>query len=390
MKFASSCAVFIALAIVLLSAYLQFAQDTEPKRATVVEVQFVELRYTLPEQEDAAGKSTAARWGVGAPVENEISHPTKIIYDQAYIEKYVDWMMQEHGCGSAEYWIVTPHGERTVQGGLDEVYLGRRFAADDLVEFLKSRVEGKRAERTFRGTNEKAVKVLRGQTGSAKRLEDSPWDNDTRSVITLLGLAEYGPARPYLAALAKEENSATRYVAAIALGRVARADAKAVDDLETLLGNEATRSEAATGLVAAGKSALPVLLRALDHRDKVVRNQVVHAMAGADDAVSIPVLRQGMAHADSELRERSVTTVVDWIQRRGPESGKPFVNDLATLLCDDTNVNTRRGAALALENMKSFAAPAKAALARAAEKEGNSKVGEFAKMALEEIEKGTK
>jgi hypothetical protein len=392
MKVASSCVVVIALAIVLLSAYLQFAQDAASSGAKVVEVPYVELRYILPEQKDMEGKSTAARWGVAAPVENEISDPNQIIYDQAYIEKYVDWIMQGHGCGAAEYWIVTPQGERTMQSGLDEIYLGRRFVADDLVKFLKSRVEGKRTERTFRVTNDEAVKVLRGQTRSAKRLQDSPWDNDTRSVITLLGLAEYGPARPYLAAIARDEkeNSATRYLAAITLGRVARADPKAVDDLEALLGNEATRREAATGLVAAGKPALPALLRALDHPDKDTRNYVVHAMAGAEDAVSISVLRKAMAHADSELREWSVTAVVDWIQRRGPESGKPFVNDLATLLRDDTSDNTRRGAALALQNMKSFAAPAKAALQHAAENESNSQGREFARMALEEIEKATK
>src|SRR5205085_8625965 len=46
---------------------------------------------------------------------------------------------------------------------------------------------------------------------------------------------------------------------------------------------------------------------------------------------------------------------------------------------------TRRGAALALLNMKSFAAPAESALRQAAEKEQDSQGREFARMALQEL-----
>jgi hypothetical protein len=78
--------------------------------------------------------------------------------------------------------------------------------------------------------------------------------------------------------------------------------------------------------------------------------------------------------------------VVDLITKGGPQEGKPYLAELAALLKEDPNENTRHGAALALLNMKEFAAPAEETLRYAAEKEQNSQARDFAQRALQELQ----
>jgi HEAT repeat protein len=168
------------------------------------------------------------------------------------------------------------------------------------------------------------------------------------------------------------------------LGRMAVAVPAAVDDLEELLGDERARSAAASALVMAGEAALPAIIRSLDHPDKVTRNQIVFALGRhADAAIATPVLRRVLVHSDTDVRECGVAVVADLIARGGPEEGKPYVEDLAARLMEDTSAPVRRGAALALLNMKSFAAQAESALRYAAEKEQDSLGRDFANKALQ-------
>src|SRR5688572_21606989 len=169
------------------------------KRAKVVQAKFIEVRYRLPNQQALAGKSSVARWGLAAPVEAELADPNRIVYDQEYIEKYVDWAAAGSiACGPATYVIVTPQGERSVQSGHDELYLGQRFSAEDFLTFLKTRAAGMSVERTFRVNHAEAVKLLREnpESSAARQLQESPWDRDTRIVVGLLGLIPYEPAYP--------------------------------------------------------------------------------------------------------------------------------------------------------------------------------------------------
>jgi hypothetical protein len=143
------------------SAHEERAQQG-PARVKVVREKFIEVRYRLPNQQALAAKSSAARWGLAAPAQGELADPNRIVYDQEYIEKYVDWAANAPiACGPATYVIVTPQGERSVQTGHDAIYLGRRFSAEDLVKFLKTRAAGTSVERTFRIGHAEAVKVLR-------------------------------------------------------------------------------------------------------------------------------------------------------------------------------------------------------------------------------------
>lgn len=217
-----------------------------PAKAVVVQDQSIELRYRLPDQEKLAGKPSAARWSLAAPVEAELANPNQIVYDQGYIEQYVHWAVTAPiADGSATYVIVTPNGEQTVSSGLDQSYLGRRFSADGLVEFLKTRAAGKSLERTFRIDHAEAASVLRDhpESLSAKRLRESPWDRDTRMIIQLLGLAEYEPAHPSLIALARDANPGIQYEAIMALGRMAKRVPVAEEALQRLAEQEQNSPE---------------------------------------------------------------------------------------------------------------------------------------------------
>jgi hypothetical protein len=347
--------------------------------ARVLSAGRIEVRYVLPEQ-DAASKSTAKQWSLAAPVEGELSDPNRIVYDRAYMEKYVEWAIGPIACGPAAYVIVTPQGEMSFVSGPN--HLGQKFKAEDLIRFLKTRTTGNRIERVFRVKNAEAVKVLRDYPES-KQLQESPWDRDTRMVIQLLGLAQYEPAYASLVGLTKDANPGIRFDALIALGRMAGGVPAAIDELEKLLGNKDDGGTAAEALAMAGEGALPAILRALDHPDWMVRNHVVCSLGShADPSVAVPALRKVLAHSDAEMREWGVAVVADLIAHGGPEEGKPYVAKLASCLLEDTNPNTRRGAALALLNMKSFAAPAEAALRQAAADQ-NSEARDIAQKALE-------
>jgi HEAT repeat protein len=354
-----------------------------------VEGKFIEVRYRLPNEQALAGKSSAARWGLAAPVEANVADPNQIVYDLKYIEKYVDWAAAGSiACGPATYVIVTPQGERSVQSGHDELYLGQRFSAEDFLTFLKTRAAGMSVERTFRVNHAEAVKLLREnpESSAARQLQESPWDRDTRMVVGLLGLIPYEPAYPVIVPLAKDPNRDVQDAAILALGRLADRVPAAVDELEKLLDDEKARTAAAGALVMAGEAALPAIIRSLDHPDWIVRNLMVHSLGSqADAAIATPVLRRVLLHSDAEVREWGVGVIVDRIAGGGPEAGQPFVEDLAARLVEDTSANTRRSAALALLNMKSFAAQAESALRQAAEKEPRCQAGELASQALQAL-----
>src|SRR5688572_25964951 len=109
----------VALSLAPLAGCYTSAQE-EPVRAVADEANFVELRYELPDQEAAERKSSVARWGLAAPVEGELANPNRIVYDQAYVEKYVEWAATAPiACGPATYVIVTPREELSVVSGRD-------------------------------------------------------------------------------------------------------------------------------------------------------------------------------------------------------------------------------------------------------------------------------
>ncbi len=236
--------------LALTTCKTSFSQEPDQEAAVV-------LRYRLPIQSELMGESSAAPWGLAAPVIKEISNPTRIVYDEALIQCFAKWAVDAPiRCGAGSYAIETGDGVTTVSTGLDESYLGRRFRAEDLVLFLKNRIRAKTVERSVKITDPNVIKFLGEHPNStaAKRLKESPWDRDTRTVVSLLSLARYKPAYPLLKELVKDPSESVRYFTVIGLGRIAPSVPQAVDDLVELLSNKELRSVAFDGLAIAGKT----------------------------------------------------------------------------------------------------------------------------------------
>src|SRR5258707_8290287 len=116
---------FFAVLALLVVPQLRRAQETNPTD------QETTLRYLLPVQDLSDKKTSAARWGLAAPIADDFSNPNAIVYDQTYIDTYISWAEDSAiVCGEATYWIETSDEVIEVNWGLDQSYLGQRFRAD--------------------------------------------------------------------------------------------------------------------------------------------------------------------------------------------------------------------------------------------------------------------
>jgi HEAT repeat protein len=351
----------------------------------------VTLRYLLPVQDPAEKKSSAVQWGVAAPVVDGFSDPNLIVYDQAYMERYVHWAVDTPiACGEAMYLITAAEGVLQVSGGLDESYLGQRFRADDLLRFLRTRTEGKTVERTFRVEYPEAVRVVQEhpQSLAARRLRHSPWERDTLSVVRLLSLARYKQAHPLFQALLKDPSLEVRTAVVLALGRIAAVVPEAIKDLTRLLPDLGLGSAAADGLTMAGGVAVPALIEAMNHQDAIVNNRAVFALARLHPfGDAVPGLLAALEHRNHTIRKWALSVVID-LQGRGVTITSHELIDTLGLRLADGDDEIRLQAAIALVNLKEGAARARPALLKAAE-DPNSMVGQYAREALKAIDAAT-
>jgi HEAT repeat protein len=361
---------------------LFFGACAQPEKAPTT------VRYWLPTQDLSVKKSSVERWGLAAPVADELSDPNAIVYDQAYIDAYVKWAVDTPiACGPATYWITTPEKVLQINSGLDEADLGRRFRADDLIAFLKTRIEGKAIERTFKINRADAAEMLREQPESliAKRLGQSPWDGHTATVVSLLGLAQYKPAYPLLKSLVKDRSPGVRYSAVIALGRLSVVVPEAVPELARLLPDKELGANAATALTMAGAAAMPAIIEAMNHPDSLVCNRAVYSLGGFDPIdVALPGLLAALEHKDTTIRKWGLSVVID-MQGRAVSVGKDALVDTLGKRLLDGDDEIRRSAVIALFNLKEAAARARPMLKKAAAEDRDATIKDFAERALEAI-----
>ena len=341
------------------------------------------VRYVLP-------ASQIERTSPATPAADGVSDPTKIVYDQARIEAHVRWILSGLCTdGVAEYTVLTPEGPRKFNTGLDEVHLGRVFRAEDLVSFLERRLDGEVVEKEFHISDPEIVTLYRKRTERhpeeiAARLSCSPWERDTAAAIRLLSRAKYAPARTLFNRLTKDRSEYIRNVAVLALGRIAAADPKVVDDLKHMLDDAALRGQAVSALGMAGKAAVPVMIQALDHPDEAVRNAIAFQVPWMEVDAGKPVLLVALQHADPAVRLWAVSVLIDMQGRRMDVSDRAIVDALILLLKDE-DATTRRKTAIALLNFGPAAVSALPAL-RVAVKDPDSTVRRYAAKAIKAIE----
>jgi hypothetical protein len=351
------------------------------------------LRYLLPVQDAHAGEGTAGRWGLAAPAVDGFSDPNRIIYDQAYVDAYVAWAMDTPiVCGAATYRVVTKDGVVEFTSGLDATYLGTQFRAEDLMRFLRTRTEGKAAERTFRVKRPDAGELLRGQPESfaGRRLRRSPRERDTEAVVDLLALARHRPAFPLFRELLKDADPALRTTVVLALGRLTPVVPEAVEELNRLLLHKELGADAVAALAMAGPAAVAVFVKAMDHPDETVRNRAVFGLGRIDPfEAAVPGLLAALDHKDRTLREWALSVVID-LQTKGVAVGKDEVVDALARRLLDGDDRTRSAAVIALVNLKAAAARARPALEKAAANDPDGTIRQRARAALQAIDAGTR
>lgn len=119
-----------------------------------------------------------------------------------------------------------------------------------------------------------------------------------------LGEARYAPAVPHLAALVRDSDPGTRFLAAKALGKIGDEAESAVPDLlKALRADDIFLRMAVTGaLINIGSPAVPGLVKALFDNNKAVRRASAKALGkiGADRALS--PLRVALNDSDEAVR----------------------------------------------------------------------------------------
>jgi HEAT repeat protein len=349
------------------------------------------LRYRLPAK--SGGVSSAVRWELAAPVVDEYSDPNRIVYDDAYVQRYVAWAIDAPiACGPASYRIDTGEGIVEATSGLDERYLGMQFRAEALLAFLKTRVEGEAVEKEFRVDHPELGKLLRdhAESFSAKRIRQSPWDRDTITVLSLISMARHKPAYPLLKALAKDPVAEVRYSAMMGLGVLGAEVPEAIDDLVPLLSDKELGGTAADALTMAGAPAMPALIKAQGSGDWLVRNRAVHALSRLSLEIAEPGVLAALEHADAEVRGWAVRIVIDMQSRGVPVQSDKLIDAVARRLAEDSGDETRAGAAIALLNLGPAAASVRPVLEKAAKEDRGHMVATYAQRALEAIDAGAK
>jgi hypothetical protein len=231
-----------AIAIVFLAGCdAQQAPHSPQQPHAAIEDDIVELTYLLPEQGSSAGESTADPIGFAAPVVDGFSDPNRIVYDEAYMRRFVAWAADTPiVCGPSTFRMETSPSEIKCFGSRRECPLGERFRIDDLATFVQSRISGKRVVRKFRIVNAAAAKLLREQPSAhiAERLRESPWDRDVQTASILLALVPHEPVHQQYPAFLEEESPTLRSTAVAGFTRLAPTMPAAMDDLEKLLDDE--------------------------------------------------------------------------------------------------------------------------------------------------------
>ena len=346
------------------------------------------LTYRLPSGH--GGESTVEPWKLAAPHDGDgYSDPNRIVYDDAYIDAYVDWAATSPiACGAANYEIAVDEGVRQVTSGLDERYLGTKFRAEALVEFLKSRVEGESVERTFRVSDPELVRVFRDNPEliSSHRVRQSPWDHDTCAIVTLLGLARHKPALPFLTALLDDAGPDVRNSTVMALGHLGVESPEAVDELGRLLADEQLGSNAATALAIADDKAVPALIKALDSEEWIVRNLAVHTLTRISFPAAEPALLKALEHRDLDVRTWAVAAVSNMQSSGVSIDSDQIIDALGRRLADGKDSEIRAQAAIALLNAGPRAARVRKILERAAAEDRGHRVADYARQALDALD----
>ncbi len=339
--------VVIIAGVWLTMSYFPSGQYMSPGASNTGEDQGFVVQYTLP-----ASRVVGTRPDKIQREECSVTYLMDIVYDDTRILNHVAALLSgDTICGCAKYSVVTPNGIVEFTGSLDKLYLGSKFDAEDLLAFLKLRLDGKTVEREFRIKNPKLAEAYRERIKKGKRftarLSYSPWDKDVASAMSLLSQAQHSSARETFVRLTEDSTAHIRYTAVHGLGQLAPKDPRAVNDLVQLLSNKELRRLAAEAMGQAGKVAVPALIKALDHPDEVTRNHVIFGIARADNTVSIPVLNVGLRSKDSSMRLWATNVIVDMLGRGVRIENKDIMARLTDLLSDQDS-DTRRCAKIAL------------------------------------------
>jgi HEAT repeat protein len=197
-------------------------------------------------------------------------------------------------------------------------------------------------------------------------LSDSPWDRDTRTVISLLSQAKYRPAHASFKSLIKDPSGSVQRAAVLGLARLADVVPEVADDLAALVADKEPGPAAFDGLTMTGAIAVPKLVEAMNHEDWLVRNRAVFALARLRpfEAASAGLLA-ALNHEDSEVRRCALEVVIDR-QGRGDFAARGDLTDALARNLTNGNYDARRKAALALLGLKGAAARVRPALEKAA------------------------
>lgn len=155
----------------------------------------------------------------------------------------------------------------------------------------------------------------------------------------------------FVSALA-EPDGHVRRSAVYALGCLGSKSADTRRALETALGDRdaGVRQNAAWALGQYGTDVLPLLKRALNDADSLVKRDAASALLQMDDADKVHELLKDLLplcrDASSEVRRATLNVLVRVVNPKDTEAIPPLVAAM-----DDTDVENRRNAALALSNI---------------------------------------
>lgn len=192
---------------------------------------------------------------LAAPIVDGFSDPNAIVYNQFHYRCFVQyWSQAPIQCGAAQYEMRVSGKIVPFFGGLDEIYLGRRFDAEQCLRFLDARLAHDKRFTLF-GVNAR-----------------QPWERDIGSVLTLLAGAGIKDVIPRATKFLKDESSSIAMHSAWALMAFKSGAVEATPALIEVLASENQNviGPAAQALEAIGADAVPQLLKALEHPKPLV------------------------------------------------------------------------------------------------------------------------
>lgn len=324
------------------------------------------LKYIVPRNPQTQA-SSAARWGVAAPivegpVVDGFSNPNLIAYDEPLVQAHVAFAINTPTrCGETTYTLRTPEGNQERSGGLDETYLGTMFDAEQLVRFLKHRVNDPGVEQTSLVKDPAEVQALQENYASLSHgfIGMSPWDHDVASAINVLALVPYEAALEPIRQLVHDRNGHVRYCAVMGLGRLAEAQPAALTELRNLLIEEEPtdadlpfRAADALRMVLARDP--EKLMKFLQDEHAEVRSTAVSALGGVQQLADVlSAWEFVLTHQDSEMRRQGMSVMLD-AQTRGLDYNHPRIVTLVEKIesTPDELDQTRRLAQTVLANLR--------------------------------------